>query len=177
MRVSGNSLGVLRALRPTERGAGTVEQVQVVQAEGADAAISPVGDFIALVGGFAAALFAVALKWYTPSGAALRQDSALKALRGINPHNPVGVICFVLGVSVFAFAILVLVGRFVNPQFKLIRSPGWIYGFAASVIFMAAIVGLVVPPNIGGFQSGINAGLILELMAAAAIGVGGLLKF
>lgn len=154
-----------------------MEQVQVVQVEGADAAISPIGDFISLVGGFAAALFAAALKWYAPSEAALRGNPTLKALRGMNPHNPIGVICFVLGVSVFAFAVLMLVGRFINPHFKLIRSPGWIYGFSASVIFMAAIVGLVVPPNVGGFPSGISAGLMLELMAAAAIGVGGLLKF
>ena len=159
------------------RGADAVEQVQVVQMEDKEAAVSPIGDFIALVGGFAAALFAAALKWYTPSAEALKRNPGLKALKGMNPHNPVGVICFVLGVGVFAFAVLMLVGRFINPNFRLIRSPGWVYGFSASVIFMAAIVGLVVPPNIGAFAAGINAGLILELLAAAAIGIGGLLKF
>ena len=147
-------------------GAVTPEEVK-------DDAISPVGDFIALVGGFAAVVFALALKWYSPAAAAHGE----KALRGVNVHNPVGIICFALGAFTFAFAIVVLVGRFINPNFRLVRSPGWVYAFTASVIFMACIVGLAVPPNIGVAQSGIGAGVILELFAAAAIGVGALLKF
>ena len=139
-----------------------------------DDAISPVGDFIALVGGFAAVIFAATLKWYSPAAAV---SSRYKALRGINPANPIGVICFVVGVAVFAFAVVVLIGRFINPNFRLMRSPGWVYAMGASIIFMACIVGLAVPPNIGGLQAGIGAGIILELFAAAAIGVGGLLKF
>lgn len=139
-----------------------------------DDAISPVGDFIALVGGFAAVIFAVALKWYSPAASV---SSKAKALRGINAGNPIGVICFVVGVAVFVFAVLVLIGRFINPNFRLMRSPGWVYALGASIIFMACIVGLAVPPNIAGLQAGISAGIILELFAAAAIGVGGLLKF
>ena len=139
-----------------------------------DDAISPVGDFIALVGGFAAVIFAATLKWYGPAAAV---SASYKALRGINPANPIGVICFVVGVAVFAFAVVVLIGRFINPNFRLMRSPGWVYAMGASIIFMACIVGLAVPPNIGGLQAGIGAGIILELFAAAAIGVGGLLKF
>ncbi|MHB8893883.1 MAG: hypothetical protein ACYC99_01730 [Candidatus Geothermincolia bacterium] len=133
-----------------------------------DDAVSPVGDFIALVGGFAAVIFAVALKWYTHGA---------QSYKGVNPHNPIGVICFVVGVGVFVFAILVLVGRFINPNFRLMRSPGWVYAMGASIIFMACIVGLAVPPNIAGAQASISAGVILELFAGAAIGVGGLLKF
>jgi len=140
-----------------------------------DEAVSPVGDFIALVGGFAAVVFALALKWYTPSGAAIAHGG--KALRGVNVANPVGIVCFAAGAFTFAFAIFVLVGRFINPNFRLVRSPGWVYAVTASVIFMAGIVGLAVPPNIAGFQAGISAGVILELFAGAAIGVGGLLKF
>lgn len=137
-----------------------------------DDAVSPVGDFIAMVGAFAAVIFAVALTWYTPA-----QGSGGKALKGVNPANPIGVICFVVGVAVFAFAVVVLVGRFINPTFRLIRSPGWVYAFGASTIFMACIVGLAVPPNIEGVRASIGAGVILELFAASAIGVGGLLKF
>ncbi|PKQ28890.1 MAG: hypothetical protein CVT63_00560 [Candidatus Anoxymicrobium japonicum] len=130
--------------------------------------VSPVGDFIALVGGFAAVVFAMALTWYTTPG---------EALKGVNPGNPVGVICFAMGAGVFAFAVVMLVGRFINPHFRLIRSPGWVYSFGASVIFMACIVGLAVPPNIAGVQAGVSTGVILELFAASAISVGGLLKF
>lgn len=148
-------------------GAVTPEEIK-------DEAVSPVGDFIALVGGFAAVIFAVALKWYSPAASVA---SRAKALKGVNPANPIGVICFVVGAGVFVFAILVLVGRFINPNFRLMRSPGWVYAMGASIIFMACIVGLAVPPNIAGVQAGISAGLILELFAGAAIGVGGLLKF
>lgn len=139
-----------------------------------DDAVSPVGDFIALVGGFAAVIFSIALTWYSPADSV---RSVGKALKGVNPHNPVGVICFAVGAGVFAFAVVVLIGRFINPHFRLVRSPGWVYAFGASVIFMACIVGIAVPPNIAGAQASVSAGVILQLFAASAIGVGGLLKF
>lgn len=148
-------------------GAVTPEEIR-------DDAVSPVGDFIALVGGFAAVIFAVALKWYSPAAALAGRA---KSLKGVNAGNPVGVVCFAVGVGVFMFAVVVLVGRFINPNFRLFRSPGWVYAMGASIIFMACIVGLAVPPNIAGLQATIGAGIILELFAAAAIGVGGLLKF
>ena len=160
-----------------EKGAKSVEQMgtgAVTPEEVRDDAVSPVGDFIALVGGFAAVIFAIALKWYSPAAAVA---SHAKALKGVNAANIVGVVCFVVGVGVFMFAVVVLVGRFINPSFRLMRSPGWVYAMGASIIFMACIVGLAVPPNIAGLQAGIGAGIILELFAAAAIGVGGLLKF
>ena len=131
-----------------------------------DESIAPVGDFIALVAGFAAFLFPVTLTWYSRGG---------ESLKGIDTW--VGKISFLLGVAVFVFAIIVLVGRFINPKFRLHRSPGWVYGMSASVIFMVSIVALVAPQNIGGVQAGISYGIILELFAASAIGVGGLLKF
>jgi hypothetical protein len=160
-----------------ERGAKPVQNVgmgAIALEEIKDDAVSPVGDFIALVGGFAAVIFAIAVKWYSPAAAVAGRA---KALKGVNPSNPVGVICFAVGAGVFAFAVVVLVGRFVNPNFRLVRSPGWVYAFGASIIFMACIVGLAVPPNIAGLQATISAGVILELFAGAAIGVGGLLKF
>jgi hypothetical protein len=160
-----------------EKGAKPVEQMgmgAVTPEEIRDDAVSPVGDFIALVGGFAAVIFAVALKWYSPAAALAGRA---KSLKGVNAGNPVGVVCFVVGVGVFMFAVVVLVGRFINPNFRLFRSPGWVYAMGASIIFMACIVGLAVPPNIAGLQATIGAGIILELFAAAAIGVGGLLKF
>lgn len=138
-------------------------------------AVSPIGDFIALVGGFAAVIFAAALNWYTPAAKAAAMGE--KALKGVNAGNPIGVICFAVGAGVFAFAVFVLIGRFINPSFRLVRSPGWVYAFGASVIFMACIVGLAVPPNIGGVQATVSAGPIVELFAASAIAVGGLLKF
>ena len=52
-----------------EKGAKPVEQMgmgAVTPEEIRDDAVSPVGDFIALVGGFAVVIFAVALKWYSP---------------------------------------------------------------------------------------------------------------
>jgi hypothetical protein len=153
-----------------------VEQMGVAAPEECkEEAVSPIGDFIALVGGFAAVIFAAALNWYTPAARAAAAGG--KALKGIHPDNPVGVICFVVGAAVFAFAAFVLIGRFINPSFRLIRSPGWVYAFGASVIFMACIVGLAIPPNIGGLQANISAGPIVELFAASAIAVGGLLKF
>jgi hypothetical protein len=151
--------------RPLE---GVVEPEDVTED-----AVSPVGDFIAMVGGFAAVIFAVALKWYSPGTGAASGSKALS----LNRHNPVGVLCFAVGAGVFVFAIFVLVGRLINPNFRLVRSPGWVYAGGASIIFMACIVGLAVPPNIGGVTAGISGGIILELFAAAAIGVGGLLKF
>ncbi|MBU1670137.1 MAG: hypothetical protein KKF41_13625 [Actinobacteria bacterium] len=150
--------------RPLE---GVVEPEDI-----AEDAVSPVGDFISMVGGFAAVIFAVALTWYTPA-----EDAVGKAMKGVNAHNPVGIICFCAGAGVFIFAIFVLVGRLINPNFRLVRSPGWVYMASSAIIFMACIVGLAVPPNIGGMQAGISAGIILELFAAASIGVGGLLKF
>ncbi len=140
-----------------------------------DEAVSPIGDFIALVGGFAAVIFAAALNWYVPAASVANRGA--KALRGIHVNNPVGIISFVVGAAVFAFAVFVLIGRFINPYFRLARSPGWVYGAGAAIIFMACIVGLAVPPNIMGVQAGISAGVIVELFAASAIAVGGLLKF
>lgn len=139
-----------------------------------DMSTSPVGDFLAMVGGFAAVIFAATLNWYTPASSVA---GTAKALKGVNAQNPVGVICFVLGVAVFVFSNVVLWGRFINPNFRLRRSPGWVYAASASIMFMACIVGLAVPPNIGGVQAGISAGVILELFAASAIAVGGLMKF
>ena len=151
-----------------------VEQMGVAAPEECrDEAVSPIGDFIAMVGGFAAVVFAAALTWYTPAAGAVGQD----ALKGIHVDNPIGVICFVTGAGVFAFAAFVLIGRFINPSFRLIRSPGWVYALGASILFMACIVGLAVPPNIGVMQAGISAGPIVTLFAASAVAVGGLLKF
>lgn len=136
-----------------------------------DDSISPIGDFIAMVGGFAGFIFAAFLNWYTLEGHAAK----------IGVKTPVGVLCFMIAVGVFVFSIVMLVGRFVNPTFRVIRSPGWVYGAAASVIFMACIFGLVVTPKIAqdvqNLNYGISAGIIMELLAASAIGVGGLLKF
>lgn len=132
-----------------------------------DESVSPVGDFIALVGGFAAFIFALFMNWYTLAG-----EPAKKGVK-----TPVGIICFMLGVAVFVFAIVMLIGRFVNPSFRAARSPGWVYGTSAAIIFMTCIFGLVVTPEVNGVSYGISAGIILELFAASAIGVGGLLKF
>ncbi|MBU4178644.1 MAG: hypothetical protein KJ625_01730, partial [Actinobacteria bacterium] len=148
--------------------AGVVEGIQIEdrREDSKDESIAPIGDFISLVAGFAAFLFPVTLNWYSREGA---------YLKGVD--TVVGKICFALGVAVFVFAIVVLVGRFINPKFRLHRSPGWVYGMSASIIFMVSIVALVAPENIGGIQAGISYGIILELFAASAIGVGGLLKF
>lgn len=140
----------------------------MVQAEEAkDESRAPVGDFIALVGGFCAWLFPITLNWYTKPG---------EFVKGVK--TVVGVLSFAAGVGVFAFAIVVLLGRFINPSFNLRRSPGWIYATGASVIFMACIVGLVVTPELaGGGTASINAGIAAELLASIGIAVGGLLKF
>lgn len=161
---------------PRVRGADLEEQremapPQVGVMETKDESISPIGDFIALVGGFAGFIFAAFMNWYTLEGE--------PAKKGVN--TPVGVICFMLGVAVFVFAIVMLIGRFINPDFRAARSPGWVYGAAASIMFMTCIFGLVVTPEIAAkaqaVSYGISAGIILELFAASAIGVGGLLKF
>lgn len=47
----------------------------------------------------------------------------------------------------------------------------------ASAVFMNCIVGLVVTPEIKGGASNVNAGIIVEMLAALIVGVGGLLKF
>lgn len=131
-----------------------------------DQAVSPVGDFIAMVSGFAGFIFAATLPWYSVGGTTKKGVATV-----------VGVISFAMAVGAFAFAIVVLVGRFINPRFRLVRSPGWAYGLASAVIFMACIVGLVVTPTINGHSAGINAGIVLELLAAAGLAVGSLLKF
>jgi hypothetical protein len=154
-----------------------VEQVgtEVAQEECKEEAVSPIGDFIALVGGFAAVVFAAAINWYTPSTLAAARGG--KALKGVNAGNPVGVICFIVGAAVFIFAGFMLIGRFINPNFRLVRSPGWAYAAGSAVIFMACIVGLALPPNIMNLQAGVSAGVVVTLFAGAAIAVGGLLKF
>src|SRR5450759_4207660 len=84
-----------------ERGAKPVQNVEmggIAPEEVQDDAVSPVGDFIALVGGFAAVIFAIALKWYSPASAVAKHA---KALEGVNAGNIVGVVCFVVGVGVF----------------------------------------------------------------------------
>lgn len=144
-----------------------VEQTEMAAEAAVEEAISPVGDFIALVGGFAAFIFAAFLNWYTLAGE--------PAKKGVN--TPVGIICFMVGAGVFAFAVVMLIGRFINPTFRAARSPGWVYGAGAAIIFMTCIFGLVVTPEISGNSFGISAGIILELFAASAIGVGGMLKF
>lgn len=146
-----------------------------------DEAVSPVGDFIALVGGFMGVLFAAFLNWYTISGNKV-PVGVDKAKVGIKV--PVGVLCFMVSAAVFIFAIFVLIGRFVNPNFRLMRSPGWVYSTGSAILFMACIFGLVVTPKIaselGGLQGtnyGLSAGIIMELIAASVVGVAGLLKF
>jgi hypothetical protein len=134
--------------------------------QGKDQAISPIGDFIAMVAAFAGFIFAVSLNWYS-------FGNLVK--KGV--ESAVGIICFAVAVGCFAFAIVVLVGRFINPNFRLVRSPGWVYGFASAVIFMVCIVGMVATPKIAGHSSSLNVGIVLELLAAVTIGVGGLLKF
>ncbi|MBN1288682.1 MAG: hypothetical protein JXA49_03490 [Actinobacteria bacterium] len=127
----------------------------------------PVGDFIALIGGFLAMIFPLALHWYSMSGG--------KATLGIGTIN--GIISFVIGLAIFATSMVMLVGRFLNPNFRIPRSPGWIYASAASVVFMVSILGMVVVPSSGGQKFGISAGIVFEIMAALVIGVGGMLKF
>lgn len=147
------------------RGAGAVEQM-AAGGEVKDQAMSPVGDFIAMVSAFAGFIFALALPWYS-----------IASLEKKGVDTVVGVICFAAAVGAFAFAIVVLIGRFINPKFKLSRSPGWVYGLVAAIIFMACIVGLVVTPKIGSVESSISYGIVLTLLAAAGLSVASLLKF
>ncbi|MBN2167685.1 MAG: hypothetical protein JW738_00445 [Actinobacteria bacterium] len=123
----------------------------------------PAGDFVALIGGFLAVIFPLALHWYNMSGG--------KATLGISTIS--GIISFVIGLAIFATSMVMLIGRFMNPSFRIPRSPGWIYSSAASIIFMVSILGMVVVPS----RYGISAGIVFEIMAAAVIGFGGMLKF
>lgn len=123
----------------------------------------PVGDFIALIGGFLAMLLPLASHWYSMSSG--------KATLGISTIS--GIFSFLIGLTVIAASMVMLVGRFINPSFRLPRSPGWIYASAASIIFMVSILGMVTVPS----QYGISAGIILEIFAAVVIGIGGMFKF
>lgn len=149
-----------------------MEQMQAVgTASDIETATSPpIGDFIAMVAGFVAFVFAAFLRWYTPVKG---HEESLKS--GLN--SPAGVACFVLGACVFLFAVVVLIGGFINPAFRLIRSPGWVYGAAASTMFMVCFLGIVATPKINGVAAGVGAGIILELFAASAIAVACTLKF
>ncbi|MBU4178779.1 MAG: hypothetical protein KJ625_02425, partial [Actinobacteria bacterium] len=109
-------------------------------------------------------------RWYTPVKG---HEESLKS--GLN--SPAGVACFVIGACVFLFAVVILIGGFINPTLRLIRSPGWVYGAAASIMFMACILGIVVAPRINGVAAGAGAGIIIELFAASAIAVASMLKF
>jgi hypothetical protein len=82
----------------------------------------PIGDFIAVVAGFASFL-----PWYMAAEGA-------KAVSRTGLHYWSGIVTLVLGACVFVFALVVLVGGFINPRFRLIRSPGWVYGAAASIL-------------------------------------------
>jgi hypothetical protein len=149
-----------------------MEQVRMAGgAGGRETATSPpIGDFIAAVGGFAAFIFAAFLSWYSPIQG---HEESLKS--GLS--SPAGITCFILGVCVFIFAVVIVIGGFINPTFRVIRSPGWVYGAAASIMFMACILGIVVTPRINGVSAGAGAGIIIELFAAAAIAVASMLKF
>lgn len=129
--------------------------------------VSPVGDFVTLIGAFLAGLFPVVLNWYTLDGA--------PAKPGI--ETVVGIIAFMCSIAVFIAAGIILIQRFRSACFRTAHSPGWIYFAGASVIFMASVLGLVVTPSYHGVAYGIGAGLILELFAAAWVGIGALLKF
>lgn len=126
-------------------------------------AMPPAGDFVALIGGFLAMLFPLALHWYSVSGT--------KATLGIGTIS--GVISFIIGLASLGTSIVMLIGRFINPGFRIPRSPGWIYSSAASIIFMVSILGMVTAPS----TYGISVGIVLEIFAAGVIGVGGMLKF
>lgn len=129
--------------------------------------VSPVGDFVTLVGAFLAGLFPVVLNWYT-----LENGPSKTGIESV-----VGIIAFMCSIAVFIAAGVVLVQRFRSACFRTAHSPGWIYFAGAIVIFMASVLGLVVTPSFRGVSYGIGAGLILELFAAAWIGIGALLKF
>ncbi|MBN1288728.1 MAG: hypothetical protein JXA49_03720 [Actinobacteria bacterium] len=129
--------------------------------------VQPLGDFVALVGAFMALLFPVFLNWYSMAGAGAKTGISTAA----------GIIAFVPAVVVLITALIMLVGRFRDPLFRLNRSPGWIYASAASVIFMVTVVGLVAPPRHNGTGYGLAAGIILEIFAAVVIGIGAGFKF
>lgn len=129
--------------------------------------VPPVGDFVALVGGFLAFIFPAFLTYYTLEGYADK----------VGVKTVVGIISFMTGVAVFIAAMFVLIGRFRSPDFRTARSPGWAYGAGSVIIFMTTVLGLVVTPKAGGMEYTVNSGIIVELFAAAIIGVGGLLKF
>lgn len=129
--------------------------------------VSPVGDFVTLVGAFLAGLFPIVLNWYT-----LEKGPAKLGIETV-----VGIIAFMCAIAVFIASAVILIQRFRSACFRTAKSPGWIYFSGAMVIFMVSVLGLVVTPSFHGVVYGIGAGIVLELFTAAWIGIGALLKF
>jgi hypothetical protein len=148
---------------------------RVVPETYSDTAALPMGDFLGMMGGFTAIVFAVATNMYTP--AATAAHAGARALHGVSVHNPVALVCFAMGVMSFVVGSFCILARFINPNVRWIRTPGWFYGFTATAILITCILGLVAPPGIMGAKASISMGLILEMCAAATMGLGALLKF
>ncbi len=136
-------------------------------AEGKEAA-KPVGDFMAQVAAAIAVIFAF-LTYYNQEevGGALID----KFTKGY--ETPYGIIIIAVGALCFIFASAVLWAKFINRDFWLVRSPGWLYMTCASIIIIVSILAMVFPfkkdPNYGALVGNFFTGLFVAF--------GGLLKF
>lgn len=110
-----------------------------IELERRDAA-KPVGDFMAQVSS-AIAVMLCFLTFY----------SGPETYKGY--ETPYGIILIIAGFVCWLFASGVLVEKCIRKDFWLSRSPGWLYGLAASIIVIVSLLAMLFPfredPNLG----------------------------
>ncbi len=133
-----------------------------VNVRGKDEAAGPPGDFIAMTASAVAALFTF-LGFFQAAGGA--------AVKGVS--TPYGAVMFAAAGICFVFAGVTLGCRFVNPDSRLARSPGWMYFLTSSIIIIASAAAMVL-----GFQGyAREAGPVMTMASGLFIALAGMMKF
>lgn len=140
-----------------------IEQRAVnVNVRGKDEAASPPGDFIAMTASAVAALFTFLGFFQTAGGAVVRGAA-----------TPYGVVMLAAAGICFVFSGVTLGSRFVNPESRLARSPGWMYFMTASVIIIASVAAMVL--GYQGYSKEI--GPVMTMGSGLFIAFAGMMKF
>jgi magnesium-transporting ATPase (P-type) len=144
------------------------DEEMVSTAEGSSEAAKPVGDFMAQVAAAIAVLFAFLTYYNKVVENGVTADKFTKGY-----ETPYGIIIIAVGALCFIFASAVLWAKFLNKDFWLARSPGWLYMTCASIIIIVSVLAMVFPwkddPNYGALVGNFFTGLFVAF--------GGLLKF
>jgi hypothetical protein len=138
------------------------QRAEMMNVRTKDEAAGPPGDFIAMTSSAVAALFTFLGFFQTAGGAVVK-----------GYETPYGAVMLTAAAICFMFSGVTLGSRFVNPESRLARSPGWMYFLASSVIIITSVAAMVL-----GFQGYANeAGPIMTMVSGLFIGFGGIMKF